>query len=163
MSSSPKAAEAPFDLQFLDTMTAHHQSAIEMAQMATKAQHNEIQALATAIVKDQQSEIYQMKVWRTLWFADKASAMNMQMPGMRSSMTPTHMNELKSATGDALDRHFIEGMIPHHEGAVFMCNVALPKLEHPELTAMCGSIIASRKAQVAQMKRWQLSWFPGQQ
>ena len=31
MQSAPNAATAPYDLQFLDTMTAHHQAAIVMA------------------------------------------------------------------------------------------------------------------------------------
>jgi uncharacterized protein (DUF305 family) len=31
MVSSPGAAEAPYDLQFIDTMIAHHQGAIDMA------------------------------------------------------------------------------------------------------------------------------------
>ena len=34
MQSSPNAENAPYDLQFLDTMIAHHQGAVEMAKPA---------------------------------------------------------------------------------------------------------------------------------
>ena len=34
MKSSPNAASAPYDLQFLDTMTHHHQGALDMAKVA---------------------------------------------------------------------------------------------------------------------------------
>lgn len=73
MTSSPNAADAPFDLPFLDTMTSHHQGAIAMARMATKAQHDELGEMAVAIVTDQRREIDQMKKWRKTWFADQVS------------------------------------------------------------------------------------------
>ncbi len=45
MSSSPNAANAPFDLQFIDTMSAHHQGAIDLAQTAeSKAQKAELKS-----------------------------------------------------------------------------------------------------------------------
>src|SRR4051812_16778660 len=40
MQTAPDAKNAPFDLQFLDTMIAHHQGAVVMAKPAVeKAQH----------------------------------------------------------------------------------------------------------------------------
>jgi len=32
-----------------------------------------------------------------------------------------------------VDRHFIEQMIPHHEDAIAMADIALTKAEHPEI------------------------------
>jgi len=47
MSSSPSAASAPFDLQFIDTMSAHHQGAVAMAKEAlSKSEHSEVKKLA---------------------------------------------------------------------------------------------------------------------
>ena len=57
MPSSPNAASAPYDLQFLDTMIAHHQGAVTMAgPVAAKAQHAEIKTLAANIISSQQTE-----------------------------------------------------------------------------------------------------------
>lgn len=68
-SSSPSAANAPFDLQFIDTMSAHHQGAIDMAQPAeSKAQKAELKSFARKIVEDQQRQIAQMKQWRDNWY-----------------------------------------------------------------------------------------------
>src|SRR5690349_7960846 len=64
MTSSPGAAESPYELQFLDTMMAHHNGAIDMAQLvATRAQHAELKQLAKNIIADQQKETAQMKDW----------------------------------------------------------------------------------------------------
>ncbi len=41
MKSSPNAASQPYDLQFIDTMTHHHQGAIDMAKMALMKSNNE--------------------------------------------------------------------------------------------------------------------------
>ena len=80
MKNSPDAANAPYDLQFIDTMIAHHQGAVVMAKPAVdKAVQGELKTLAQNIVSDQEKEIAQMKRWRDEWFAGKPPAMNMEM------------------------------------------------------------------------------------
>lgn len=39
--SSPHAAEAPFDIQYLDTMAEHHREGIKMFQLAVKKSDNQ--------------------------------------------------------------------------------------------------------------------------
>ncbi|HUQ30722.1 MAG TPA: DUF305 domain-containing protein [Pyrinomonadaceae bacterium] len=64
MKSSPGAASAPFDLQFIDTMSEHHTSGIEMAKDAlASAEHSEVKNLARQVVIDQQREVEQMSKW----------------------------------------------------------------------------------------------------
>ena len=41
-------------------------------------------------------------------------------------------------------------MIPHHAGAILMCQEA--KLADPEIQALCGQIIVAQEAEIAQMK-----------
>ena len=68
MKSSPNAATAPYDLQFIDTMTAHHQGAIEMSKEALqKSEKAEIKTLANQIIKAQEAEIKMMSDWKTKW------------------------------------------------------------------------------------------------
>jgi len=58
----------PFDVAFIDAMTAHHKTAIEAATIAqAQAQRPEIRALAGEIIKSQQAEIEQMAGWRAAW------------------------------------------------------------------------------------------------
>lgn len=51
------------------------------------------------------------------------------------------------------DRQFVRSMIPHHSGALLMCNQA--SLRDPELRELCygrEGIVASQKREIAQMK-----------
>ncbi len=58
-----------------------------------------------------------------------------------------------------IDSHFIEQMIPHHEDAIAMANVALARAEHPEIKILAGAIIKAQSAEIVDMKGWYKSWF----
>jgi uncharacterized protein (DUF305 family) len=59
----------PFDKAFIDAMIPHHQSAIEMARVASeKSKNPQIKELAGNIISAQQAEIEQMKQWRKEWY-----------------------------------------------------------------------------------------------
>lgn len=159
MKSSPNAANAPYDLQFLDTMIAHHQGAVDMAQPAeTKAERSEIKTLAKNIIADQEKEIAQMKKWRADWYKDQPAAVNMEMAGMLDSMKDMDMKKLESASGKTYDLEFIKQMMPHHEGAVIMAQEALQKSQKPEIKALASAIIKAQQAEIKQMKDWQTAW-----
>lgn len=48
------------------------------------------------------------------------------------------------------DNQFLRSMIPHHSGAILMCEKA--NLTNPDLKNLCGEIIKSQKAEIEQMK-----------
>lgn len=48
------------------------------------------------------------------------------------------------------DRQFLKSMIPHHAGAVLMCEQN--KLKDPELIRLCQGILASQQAEILLMK-----------
>jgi uncharacterized protein (DUF305 family) len=69
MNPGDLAKRDPFDKAFIDAMIPHHQSAIEMAEVALKETNNpKIKELATNIVEAQKQEISQMKQWREQWY-----------------------------------------------------------------------------------------------
>ena len=69
MSGDLGAADAEFDLRFINAMIPHHQGAITMAQDAlSKSKRPEIKKLAQEIITSQQKEIDQMKQWRQAWY-----------------------------------------------------------------------------------------------
>jgi len=45
---------------------------------------------------------------------------------------------------------FLRSMIPHHSGAILMCNQA--SITDPEITALCREIVTSQEKEIAQMK-----------
>ena len=160
--SSPNAASQPYDLQFIDTMSAHHQAAVEMADIALiNSTNEELKGFAQKIITDQNKEIEQMNDWRETWFAGKPAAMNMEMAGMSDSM--------KSMTGDGIkkwaaakekdfDLMFLDMMTPHHKGAVTMANEALTKAEHAEIKTLAQNIINAQEAEIKQMADWKVKW-----
>lgn len=159
MQSSPNAAAAPYDLQFLDTMIEHHKGAVMMADPATaRALHPEIKTLAANIISSQQNEISQMKLWRDKWFAGAGPAVNMEMPGMADSMKGMDMKLLTIVSGNDFDLAFIKQMIPHHEGAVTMANEALKKSSKAEIRTLAAAIIKAQESEIKQMKEWQTAW-----
>ncbi|MFA6510145.1 MAG: DUF305 domain-containing protein [Candidatus Peribacteraceae bacterium] len=48
------------------------------------------------------------------------------------------------------DRAFLRSMIPHHAGAILMCEKA--SLEDAEIRNLCGSIVQSQQSEIDQMK-----------
>jgi hypothetical protein len=49
------------------------------------------------------------------------------------------------------DEQFLRSMIPHHSGAILMCEEAT--LADPEIRQLCGEIIQAQKDEIAEMKR----------
>ena len=48
------------------------------------------------------------------------------------------------------DTQFLRSMIPHHAGAILMCEEA--PIQQPEIKALCQTIISSQQAEIDQMK-----------
>jgi uncharacterized protein (DUF305 family) len=162
MSSDPNAASAPYDLQFIDTMTHHHEGAIEMAEMALKKSENDgLKKFAQKIIDDQRKEIAQMKQWRDKWYAGRPRAQNMEMPGMSDSMKMMmsgDMKRMETAKGKDFDVLFLDMMTPHHRGAVVMAQEALQKAEHAELKTLARTIIREQEEEIKQMADWKAKW-----
>lgn len=158
MESSPNAASQPYDLQFIDTMTHHHQGAIDMAKMAlTKSQNAELKKFAQKIIDDQNKEISQMKDWRDKWYSGKPPAKNMEMAGMKESMKMMMgdgMKKMEAASGKDFDLMFLDMMKPHHAGAIAMAKDALGKAEHQEIKTLSDQIIKAQEAEIKQIDAW---------
>lgn len=58
-----------------------------------------------------------------------------------------------------VDRHFIEMMIPHHEDAVEMAELALSRAKHPEIKKLAQAIIKEQNREIEQMQTWYKKWY----
>jgi uncharacterized protein (DUF305 family) len=151
MDHGAMASDAPYDATFIDSMIAHHEGAIAMANQAlAEAERQEIKDLAQAIITAQEAEIVQLREWRTEWYPDLA-----ETEGMGLDMGP-----MEVAAGDTpSDQRFIEAMILHHEGAIAMARDALQNAEHQEINDLAQAIITAQEGEVAQMRQWLQEWY----
>ncbi len=59
----------------------------------------------------------------------------------------------------SMDQHFIVMMIPHHDGAIAMADLALTRAKRPEIKELAKSIKASQTSENTQMRTWYRQWF----
>ena len=57
------------------------------------------------------------------------------------------------------DAHFIVMMIPHHQGAIAMAELALSRSRRPEIKALAQRIITSQSREITQMRQWYRQWY----
>lgn len=88
---------------------------------------------------------------------DNGGMMNMGDDMMGMSMDDM-ASMLEGKTGDAFDKAFIEGMIPHHQGAIDMARAALQSAKHDEIKRMARDIISAQQSEIDMMKQWQRDW-----
>lgn len=94
-----------------------------------------------------------------------ASMVLIELPLMRSMYKSKRLNILILAVGLVVlfgsflmirqqtavsDRQFLRSMIPHHSGAILMCEEA--SLQDVEIKALCKNIVAGQQTEIDQMK-----------
>src|SRR4030042_6317763 len=57
------------------------------------------------------------------------------------------------------DRMFIEQMIPHHQDAIDMSNLALAKADHPDIRQLAEKIIRDQSQEISRMRAWARAWY----
>jgi uncharacterized protein (DUF305 family) len=145
------------DAAFVDAMVPHHEGAVEMAQVALKnAEHAKTRRLAQNIIDSQRAEIKKLNGIR-----ENLNGPVMKMSGEDMSMMGMMKDPQQLADEDPFDRAFIDNMIPHHESAIAMAEVALQKSKNPEIKGIAGDIVSAQKREIEEMKRWRKEWYPG--
>ena len=54
--------------------------------------------------------------------------------------------------GKYSDKAFIDAMVPHHQGAVAMAQVALKNAEHDEIVQLSENVISTQQAEIEELK-----------
>ena len=60
---------------------------------------------------------------------------------------------------DYADQRFIIMMIPHHDGAIAMADLALTRAKRPEIRALAKRIKSSQASENVQMRAWFRQWY----
>ena len=147
------------DERFIDAMVPHHQGAVEMAEVALEnAEHEQVRQLAENIVSTQEAEIEELKKIKQEEFGTSRVPMDMgsgEMKSMGMMEDPQAM-----ADEEPFDRAFIDGMIPHHESAIQMADVALEESDNPRIEELAGNIVGAQEREISQMRAWREDWYP---
>jgi uncharacterized protein (DUF305 family) len=143
------------DLDFARGMIPHHQGAIDMAKVEIQyGKDPDIKKMAEAVVAAQTAEIDLMTKW--LAAADEKSLLPNADSGKANQQAMNNMmaNMMVTYTGDA-DVDFVNGMIPHHQGAIDMAKVELQYGKDPALQKLAADIVKAQEGEIAFMQEWQ--------
>lgn len=151
------------DGAFITAMIPHHESAIEMAEVARKrADHPEIKQLADEIIAAQDSEIADMNAMHEAMFSEPAMDADHGDLGLGEQMMGMDAMSIDSLEmSRPFDKAFIDEMIPHHQGAIRMAQVALAEGEDPEVRDLAQSIIEAQSEEIGRMNQWREQWYGG--
>ena len=80
--------------------------------------------------------------------------------GSMGAMNPSRMHQTSGGMASGMlmkngrysDERFIDAMVPHHQGAVEMAEVALDNAEHGEIRQLSENIIAAQEAEIKELK-----------
>lgn len=147
------------DRAFVADMIPHHESAVEMAEIAEKrGQSAFVTELAGDIISSQKSEITKMKAIAAQLDSAGVKAKSLGVPEHEMGMD-MDMNELKTAK--PFDRAFIDMMVPHHQGAIRMARVELAKGQSKDAMTLAKQIIAAQTREINAMNKHRTAEFGG--
>jgi len=150
--SSPAASANPVDRAFARQMIAHHESAVQMAQIAQRRDSSTfVKRLADDIVRTQTAEI------ATLRDADrrlKAAGVSVGSLGVPEHMMGMDDDPASLKTANPFDRAFLKMMIPHHVGAIAMANAERKKGKDPKLKTLAQTITSGQQREIAEMRKY---------
>ena len=64
-----------------------------------------------------------------------------------------------SARTPTFDREFIDMMVPHHEAAIAMAELAVARAERPEIQAFARDLVLVRQDEIDHLRDWRHAWF----
>jgi uncharacterized protein (DUF305 family) len=146
------------DRAFIDAMVPHHQGAVEMAEVALKnAEHEEIKQLSENIVSTQEAEIEELRSIKKAEYgtAEVPSSMDRQEMDTMGMTLPGELTRQRP-----FDKAIMDAMIPHHESAIEMADVALEESNNPRIQEIARAIVDAQQREIAQMRAWRKEWYP---
>jgi uncharacterized protein (DUF305 family) len=144
------AVASEFD--YLTRMIPHHDEAIATARMLQQGtERQEMRGFAASIIDTQSAEVQQMKEWLAVWYPGRDT---------HASYEPM-MRDLTGLSGSALDRAFLEDMIPHHMMAVMMSQQLLASSlpRHDTVNPFARNIRDTQRNEIQMMSAWLREWF----
>jgi uncharacterized protein (DUF305 family) len=78
---------------------------------------------------------------------------SIQAQSLPASKNPQPMRSVQ------VDQHFIEMMIPHHQNAIAMADLALTRAKRPEVKKIAEAIKKDQTREIQEMRTWYRQWY----
>ena len=141
------------EAQFVPMMTKHHQDGIEMAKREEGSGASaEVKALAAKIRQAQERELAEMQGHAAHGAAASEMASHAEHQKMEEQSQAT-MKRLQNASGEELDRVFLDEMAKHHQMAIDM--VGRTTFKNAQMRQMAQKMAADQKQELGEIKRLQ--------
>ncbi len=142
-------------LDFIQNMIPHHQAAIYMSENLLKyTNYPPLQNIARDIIKMQTNGIEQMQeIARTTrgYINSQINVNNYYTKYL--SITKNMINEMKNSLRTPnINLDFVTEMIPHHKGAIAMCENLLQYCIDPRLKCVANTIIKEQSEGVRELE-----------
>ena len=139
------------DRAFVSAMVPHHQSAVDMANIAReRGQSAFVKQLADDIVSTQSEEIATLRREDAALESAGVKRGSLDVPEHAMGMDD---DPAELRTAQPFDEAFLQMMLPHHVGAVEMAKAELAKGQDPELKALAQQIIDAQRREIREMRQ----------
>lgn len=142
-------------INFIECMIPHHQAAIYMCENLLRyTDYRPLQEIANNIIKMQTRGIDQMKeiARTTSGFSNSKEDVNCYMKKYFEITKNMIYRMRNSSRVMNINCNFVSEMIPHHEGAIAMCDNLLQYCIDPRLEHVAKAIIKEQSEGVRQLK-----------
>ncbi|MCH5251926.1 MAG: DUF305 domain-containing protein [Lachnospiraceae bacterium] len=140
---------------FIVQMIPHHKAAIKMCKNILRFTTNlAIQDIATGIIEEQSKSIQDMEEILCCCSEDENSPKDLEryQSGINNIMQHMFSAMENARASNEINCNFMWEMIPHHKGAVDMCETTQAYPICPELEPILNSIIVSQRRGIRQMQ-----------
>jgi uncharacterized protein (DUF305 family) len=146
------------DVEFAQSMIAHHEQAIEMAEIAQDPARQagaDVLALAGRVEAAQDPEIDLMTGWLDAWGqpTQMDTSGGHDMSEMTGMMSVEDMDELGAKTDTEFDHMWLTMMVEHHEGAIEMATGIQNDGANPDVKTLASQIVTAQQAEVDEMRQ----------
>jgi uncharacterized protein (DUF305 family) len=148
MPTDPRAPFTPTDdVRFTDFFVPHHRDAVMMAEMVlARGADPEVRRMAAEVRDAQTEEIALMAAAR------RALGVDAEPPPIHDPHMERDMDMMRSLSGVALDRMFLEEMIPHHGSGLEPAHRAHPVLRRSDLSALATDMMDAQSREIGEMR-----------
>lgn len=145
-------------INFIKDMIPHHQAAIDMSEnLLTYSTYEPLRQMAKKIIKMQTQEIAEMEEIARTTYGFQNMTQEVKKYIEKNFEIINHMIEKMKNTPRSIyiNLNFTYEMIPHHEGAIAMCENLLNYRIDPRLKVMADDMMQEQTQGIQEMKKIQ--------